>query len=80
MGLNKTCNYVVVSNRIKIINIENNFEDLGDTIHPTKVRMLRIKDLKALRNMLKERILLPEVPWLERDYFFDFFDHNENYE
>ncbi|CAL9027448.1 unnamed protein product, partial [Prunus brigantina] len=80
MGLNKTCNYVVVSNRIKIINVENNFEDLGDTIHPTKVRMLRIKDLKALRNMLKERILLPEVPWLERDYFFDFFDHNENYE
>ncbi|CAL9027450.1 unnamed protein product [Prunus brigantina] len=36
-----------------------------------------MKDLIAFRNMLKEKIMLPEVPWVDRDYFFAFFDKEE---
>ncbi|KAI5319981.1 hypothetical protein L3X38_039689 [Prunus dulcis] len=79
MGLNKMENYVVVDDQIKIINIQSSFADLEDVENTTKLRTLRIDELKALRNMLKERILLPGVPWIDRDYFFVFFD-NVKYE
>ncbi|PQQ09897.1 hypothetical protein Pyn_21352 [Prunus yedoensis var. nudiflora] len=80
MGLEDTRNYVVVSNGIKIINVQNSLEDLDDPVYPEQVNSWRIKDLKALRNMLKKNILLPGYDsWLDRNYFFDFFD-NEDYE
>ncbi|CAB4288053.1 unnamed protein product [Prunus armeniaca] len=79
MGLNKMENYVVVDDQIKIINIQSSFADFEDIENTRKLRTLRIDDLKALRNMLKEKILLPGVPWIDRDYFFVFFD-NVKYE
>lgn len=79
-GLEETCNYVVVSGKIKIINVQNSLEDLDDPVYPEQVNSWRIKDLKALRDMLKKNILLPGCDsWLDRNYFFDFFD-NEDYE
>ncbi|PQQ10506.1 hypothetical protein Pyn_08524 [Prunus yedoensis var. nudiflora] len=80
MGLEDTRNYVVVSNGIRIINVQNSLEDLDDPVYPEQVNSWRIKDLKALRNMLRKNILLPGYDsWLDRNYFFDFFD-NEDYE
>lgn len=76
-GLNETYNYVVVSGQIKIINVHSNVEDLEDPVHPSKLHALRMKDLIAFRNMLKEKIMLPNVPWVDRDYFFAFFDKEE---
>lgn len=74
-GLNGSDNYVVVSGRVKIINIQSSFEDLEDP--PSQVNVLRMNDLKAFRNMLKEKIMLPEDSWVDRDSFFDFFDKEE---
>lgn len=80
MGLEQTCNYVIVSNQIKIINVQNSFEDLEYHVYLPKVRSWRIDDLKAMRNMLKDNLLFPGYDsWLDCGYFLDFFD-NENYE
>ncbi|ONH97436.1 hypothetical protein PRUPE_7G190100 [Prunus persica] len=76
-GLNETYNYAVVSGQIKIINVRSNVKDLEDPVHPSELQALRIKDLIAFRNMLKEKIMLPKVPWADRDYFFAFFDKEE---
>ncbi|CAB4318425.1 unnamed protein product [Prunus armeniaca] len=76
-GLNQTDNYVVVSDKIKIINIQSSFEDLEDPEDLSNIRVLRTNDLKAFRNMLKEKIMLPGDSWLDRDAFFDFFDYEE---
>lgn len=79
MGLNNICNYVVVSGKIKIVNVQGCFEeDVEDRVTPTKVWKLRIDDLKAFRVMLKNKILMPGVRWDDRDGFCDFFD-NESF-
>ncbi|KAL6274292.1 hypothetical protein ACE6H2_024984 [Prunus campanulata] len=66
-GLNETYNYVVISGQIKIINVHSNVEDLEDPVHPSKLQVLRMKDLIAFRNMLNEKMMLPKVPWVDRD-------------
>ncbi|KAI5319984.1 hypothetical protein L3X38_039692 [Prunus dulcis] len=53
-GLNQTDNYVVVSDTIKIINVQSNFEDLENPENLSNIHVLRMNDLKAFRNMLKE--------------------------
>lgn len=75
-SMNKTCNYVVVSHEVKIINVQCSFEDDEDIIQVWK---LRIRDLKAYRCMLKNKILMPGVCWADRDSFCDFFDKERSY-
>ncbi|KAI5319986.1 hypothetical protein L3X38_039694 [Prunus dulcis] len=80
MGLEEMCNYVVVPSGIKIIYVQNSLEDLDDPVDPEQVNSWRIKNLKALRDMLKKNMMLPGYDsWLGRNSFFDFFD-NEDYE
>ncbi|CAL9027457.1 unnamed protein product [Prunus brigantina] len=73
MGLNEIRSYVIVTGTIKIVNVQGSY-DPKDDVNPAEVHKLRIEDLKAFRNMLKNRQLTPGVHWADRDGFCDFFD------
>lgn len=76
MGLDKTSNYVVVSNQVMIINIgmlsipERVVQHDDDMI---EVNNLRVKDFMAMKELLK-RILKKPQSWIQRDTFLAFFD------
>lgn len=74
-GLNITSNYVVLSNKVKIINIGvKSLEDLPMPIDDATVNGLRMADLTEFKDLLKMHILKTKAAWSDRDLFFSFFD------
>ncbi|KAM1322663.1 hypothetical protein PS2_015192 [Malus domestica] len=73
-ALNEICNFVVVSNKILIVNVQGSIEELENHLDFSMVRAWRLKDLAEFKDLLKFHILEPGTVWFDRDYFLDFFD------
>lgn len=74
MGLDKTSNYVVVSNQVMIINIGMvNVHKKVVQQDEDVIKANRVKDFMAMKELLK-RILKKPQSWIKRDTFLAFFD------
>lgn len=74
MGLDKTSNYVVVSNQVMIINIGMvNVHEIVVQQDEDMIKANRVKDFMAMKELLKH-ILKTEQSWIQRDTFLAFFD------
>lgn len=74
-GLHLTSSYVVLSNKVKIINIGmHSLKDLPAPVDDATVNKLRLEDLMGFKALLEMHVLQPGVAWDDRDLFLSFFN------